>query len=686
MPSEGIVLIKNMTESSFKSPKTSPIGAPHDSTTHIIGMNDFCFDPNVAQCWSCFTSLRISVPSNKSQDKNTENHNTDSFYTIHEHPLFNFMVCSSCVEKAEAVEDDALEIELENGGKSKHKQADGDERNISACSWCGLDDEELEVPVTPLADGGLNDLYLCDSCPRALCTRCVALSRGGSRKDLVATRKDANAVGEEWICCNCEPTSFLKELQRSYHQIAPDDSEDEEKKEEENSESDDKFIAKLIDKLNALEDELERSQQILEDDNLEKQREMIKNEIQQQLESTGHDLADIDDQVEDELECYRQQWDNHHARLSDTVSHLQDELAAMDVDLTAFYKIRQEEIGSNSKEAVDSPDWKAAADAILEDRDKEEGFSKGEFRGASGAFLLSSYLLPLFSDLTNLMRVAPITIEGYKNQNSNVYKLEPEDLDDADLNEIEDINSLAGAISQMRANSDAHKKRLDHWGSKTGATDDDIEMFEKKSMKFESLSLGDRIDFETLEMKCIREVDDATVEKKAASGVRDENIRICKREHCLRSMKLEVKKNVARSQGGNREYQPRFPSIESAATIEHARTKKRAQIVQVVKRKTGVIAEDIPFGRVIGLTGATFQSSGITLKVKNCRGKVSICKPLVNSLKVHQVNGVKFCWKNVCSKIIQKKNEGEDVVHGCILAHSMGLGRSSSVTHFHQSW
>jgi len=561
------------------------------------------------------------------------------------------MVCSSCAEKAEAVEDDALEIELDSGGKSTQQQSDGDERNISACSWCGLDEEDLEDPITPLADHGLNELYLCDACPRAMCTRCVALSRGGSKQDLFAARKDANAVEEEWVCCNCGPTSFLKELQRSYKKIAPENVDEEKKEEEEEKESDDAYIAKLIDKLNATEDELEKAQQILEDDNLEKQRELIKNEVQKQMETTGNDLTEIDDQVEDELECYRQQWDDHHARLSDTISHLQDELAAMDVDLTALYRIRQEQIGSYSNEEVDSPDWKAAADAILEERDREEGFSKGEFRGAS----------------------------GYKTRNSHVYKLEPEDLDDSDLNEIEDINSLAGAISQMRANSDAHKKCFNNWGSKTGTTDDDIEMFEKKSMKFESLSLGDRIDFEKLEKKHIREVDDATVEKKTASGLRDENIRIFKRESCLRSMKLEAKTQMERSRGGNREYQPRFPCIECAATIGDVKPKKRAHLVQVVDRMTGVFTDDIPCGKVIGLTGATFESSDITLAVENCRDKISICKPLVHSLKVHQVDGVKFCWKNICSNIMLTKNESEEVVHGCILAHNMGLGKSFQV-------
>lgn len=79
-----------------------------------------------------------------------------------------------------------------------------------------------------------------------------------------------------------------------------------------------------------------------------------------------------------------------------------------------------------------------------ERRDAREGFSKGEFRGAS----------------------------GYKPKDPRVLKLEPEDLNDQCLNEIEDVNTLEGAVTQMQSNVNERNP----WRSKTGTTELDIEM------------------------------------------------------------------------------------------------------------------------------------------------------------------------------------------------------------------
>ena len=51
-------------------------------------------------------------------------------------------------------------------------------------------------------------------------------------------------------------------------------------------------------------------------------------------------------------------------------------------------------------------------------------------------------------------------------------KLEPEDLNDQCLNEIEDVNTLEGAIPQMQSNVNERNP----WRSKTGTTELDIEM------------------------------------------------------------------------------------------------------------------------------------------------------------------------------------------------------------------
>ena len=79
--------------------------------------------------------------------------------------------------------------------------------------------------------------------------------------------------------------------------------------------------------------------------------------------------------------------------------------------------------------------------------DEDHGYNKGEFRGAS----------------------------GYKPQDPRVLKLEPEDLNKACLDEIEDVNTMEGAIEQMQSN--ARKDMSNNaFRSNTGTTDMDIEM------------------------------------------------------------------------------------------------------------------------------------------------------------------------------------------------------------------
>ena len=56
-------------------------------------------------------------------------------------------------------------------------------------------------------------------------------------------------------------------------------------------------------------------------------------------------------------------------------------------------------------------------------------------------------------------------------------KLEPEDLNPACLNEIEDVNTMEGAIEQMQNMAKAaERNEVNPWRSKTGISELDIEM------------------------------------------------------------------------------------------------------------------------------------------------------------------------------------------------------------------
>ena len=87
------------------------------------------------------------------------------------------------------------------------------------------------------------------------------------------------------------------------------------------------------------------------------------------------------------MEGWIQQWQDHHSRLSEAVTTLQDALVVRGIDLAAFYKDREANVLTGSEQgssADDVPSYVRDADAALDKRDEEEGFGKGEFRGSSG--------------------------------------------------------------------------------------------------------------------------------------------------------------------------------------------------------------------------------------------------------------------------------------------------------------
>ena len=288
-------------------------------------------------------------------------------------------------------------------------------------------------------------------------------------------------------------------------------------------------------------------------------------------------------------------------------------------------------------------------------RDEAEGWNKGEFRGAS----------------------------GYKCPNAKIYKLEPEDLDNSNLNEIEDINTLQGAVSQMASNS---KQELTSWRSKTGTTSDDIEMLKKKSVKCEERDLGGLIDLEKLEKNCIRDDDDIVEDHKVEMIIRSKKggktgSRVVKRSTSLYVRKKQAAKSKRRGRlsGDVKEYQPRAPPQPRPQQDGPPKAKKRAQLIPVSSSGTLSSGRSSPAikGMLMGSELAKFENSDVILEVAGCESQqVSVCRSLASMLKGHQKEGLQFCWKNVCHDILKPNQELYGGVRGAILAHNMGLGKS----------
>ena len=192
------------------------------------------------------------------------------------------------------------------------------------------------------------------------------------------------------------------------------------------------------------------------------------------------------------------------------------------------------------------------------------------------------------------------------------------------------------------------------------------------------------IDLEKLEENCVRDSEDAIVEKKEVAYSRGFVVR---RRQSFRSKKRQARKeNTSSSNLRNDEYQPRLP--QTATTVKTPTTfppkaKKRASLQNLSSRasfgggaSSGRLSPSSR-GMTIGNSSATFEDSSIVLPVDGSPNRISVCQPLSSLLKAHQREGLQFCWKNVCSKLMScDQVDGKGIIHGAILAHNMGLGKS----------
>ena len=235
----------------------------------------------------------------------------------------------------------------------------------------------------------------------------------------------------------------------------------------------------------------------------------------------------------------------------------------------------------------------------------------------------------------------------------------------------------------MASNS---KQGLTSWRGKTGTTSDDIEMFQKKSVKCEERDLGGKIDLKKLEKNCICEDDDILEDHKVEMVIRSKkggktgSSRVVKQNTSLLVRKKQAAKSKRRGRlsGDVTEYQPRVPPKPRPQQNGLPKAKKRAQLLPV--SSSGTLSgrtSPVIKGVLMGSEVAKFENSNVILEVAGCESQqVSVCRSLASLLKDHQKEGLQFCWKNVSHDILNPNEELHGGVRGAILAHNMGLGKS----------
>lgn len=561
------------------------------------------------------------------------------FYSVHTHPTLDIPVCAVCENDAYATESDVIKILDDRQAENEEsntieildddKKSSSDMSNVDICCFCsdrsnantesgdGIEEEEEEIESDP-------ELLCCDSCPRAFCTRCIKRCLGGDAKSL----KKMIESDDDWNCLVCSSKSDsesdltiytgLKNLQTDLKRI---------KEEMSIEKTDEELIKELCDVENAIHE----AEEILEEKNLEEQRELIRKE----LIADKHRISssDLDEEVEEELELYRAKWDDHHTRLSESLTRIQDTIGAddCDIDLEAFYKAHNQE---KSKETEEAAKQRKSAEKEIDERYIKMGAAPLSFLGAS----------------------------GFKSRNCK-YDLHNTP---AEILEVEEINSNEDVVNSIRNARSKSSKYL---------------------TSFEGVEIRNRFDDEDF-------IDDFQDEFEAALELEDKELRekskyldrIKKRREDIdkKSNKRQTIHGFETSQlreavKGRKRQQKAIKQFQSTNAASK-RKKKRASLTTVSNEP---ISTEKPLGNIIGynLAERSYESSKFVLNETEVKEnpntkKITVTKHLADVLKSHQKDGVQFLFDNICGSLSKMKLKGEkkgiEPVSGCMLAHSMG--------------
>ena len=297
----------------------------------------------------------------------------------------------------------------------------------------------------------------------------------------------------------------------------------------------------------------------------------------------------------------------------------------MNVDSASFYKFYNSQKDSDTDHGDEI--WKKAADAELDKRDEELGFQKGAQRGASGW-----------------------------NGDEDTY-IELDELPESELSRIEDINTTQESIKQL--------ERIVHQRLHGPKSESSISMIDKHTIR-NFKKMVPRDDKELKELK-------AKIQIRKESRDKAKQRRIDRKEStAIKSRSGSVMKVVCRSVNNlNRQRQGK--SIGNSQ-------KRKSQS----KKYSG--ADDNQVDEEYGTKDALYEDSECVLTAQTGDNPssmgIAVAVPLAKLLKPHQIDGIKFMWKNSFGDLQSQISATSPIgnvkaaARGCILAHNMGLGKT----------
>jgi hypothetical protein len=551
-------------------------------------------------CWVC----KVWIEHPTMLEENSEpNRNTFEFeyccYLQHEHPTLSVPVCVVCSEQLESVV-------LSPSSSPVRKVDQLDTEKTTICCGCGREDSDNFNPLW----------FFCDDCPRVFCHHCLAQAYGKANvvEDLCQSK-------EKWKCCACAPPSLLRQLQEYTMRLQQQAEEALEGKVNSTDEKDEKKMNDLLDFLQMAEDKMFECDLLLEKEGMEKEFKRIRMDVQDDEDNAGLSDEEMECLIQQEQESWKQSFEDHHVRLADTISTIQDILRSVyGIDTLSLYQqVLSEQKSRLEKEEGAEPEYKRAADLENAKREREylrKGFNHDD-EDDSYDPNDERYRIEITSDVEDLG------------------KLHSSEDDDGNEGSCESDASYA----EFRAGW-----RHSRYKASQEAIDGALEEEEKRYSELQIVaSVRNRQD-DAKEMKnWVR-----TLKKTPKRN------RVSKKSKQGRKSSSTAKQARKLSPSPS----PKKPSVGKRravdADLDSESSDDEMQMSSPVRRSTRK------------------KPSSLVL---SSNPLISVVDEMAKNLKQHQREGVQFMYRNSFADL---GGDGESGIGGCILAHSMGLGKSFS--------
>jgi SNF2 family DNA or RNA helicase len=504
------------------------------------------------------------------------------------------------------------------GGDSSRSD---DESDNEACCACGVrvseDDDEEED----------RKFFLCDSCPRCMCSSCVAQAHRSTNE----VRRIENDHDGRWECSHCNPPRFLSALQK-LHLCSTESNNVSASGEQVPSEETRRTVDEILNDLSTAESKKQEVIQKMDDRTTlrEEMRQNIREYIgdEDYLSEGDVDLA-LESWVEDGMEKLQ--------RYDDFISGLHDELeVSHGLDIYKIYQSADDgnetgmskqrllyEKADNDEDDDDDPAWKRQADREIRKREAK-----------------------LNSDFSQAKKK-----ERGNDGSSN------HDVGLLDLDEIEDL----GSIEEDSAAEEYYAPWTGPFRIRYG----------NSSQKTEAAEAEDAIlQQSTVKVTKVFESDDEKAEKKQKL----ESTRV------RQDVKLQLKSRKSEKKPASKKQSQSSTRRQSSSNFAAVTTKRRTIMdgPEENRQVDGMLSDDNlddnNLGDVKGRRSLSmFQKSSLVLSVDPY---IAVASELANKLKAHQRQAVQFLFNNCFPDLsISTKSAAPG---GAILAHNMGLGKSLS--------